>query len=97
MTYLHILKGELKKLWGNRAFLLLLLLLALVCGCVAARQLVSLLALTQLQTMYAYISRGTGYFVLLMLIYTVLVGLLLYDRYRRFVGVRKMKMQGGSP
>ena len=41
MTYLHILKGEIKKLWSNRAFLLLLLLLALVCGYVAARQPVS--------------------------------------------------------
>ena len=28
MTYLHILKGEMRKLWSNRAFLLLLLLLA---------------------------------------------------------------------
>ena len=55
-------------------------------------QELALLALTQPQTMYAYISRGTGYFVLLMLIYTVLVGLLLYDRYRRFVGVRSMKI-----
>ncbi|MBQ8718975.1 MAG: hypothetical protein IJY66_06895, partial [Clostridia bacterium] len=41
MTYLHILKGEIKKLWINRAFLLLLLLLALVCGYVAMRQPVS--------------------------------------------------------
>ncbi|MBR0443063.1 MAG: hypothetical protein IIX15_01860 [Clostridia bacterium] len=38
MTYLHILKGEIKKLWSNRAFLLLLLLLALMCGYVASRQ-----------------------------------------------------------
>ena len=76
MTYLHILKGEIKKLWGNRAFLLLLLLLAL----------------SQPQTMYAYISRGTGYFVLLMLIYAALIGTLLFDRYRRFVGVRSMKI-----
>ena len=38
MTYLHILRGEIKKLWGNRAFLLLLLLLALVCGYVASLQ-----------------------------------------------------------
>ena len=41
--------------------------------------------------MYAYISRGTGYFVLLILIYAALIGTLLFDRYRRFVGVRKMK------
>ncbi|MBQ7338700.1 MAG: hypothetical protein IJW40_09655 [Clostridia bacterium] len=38
MTYLHILKGEMKKLTGNRVFLLLLLFLALLCAYVAFRQ-----------------------------------------------------------
>ena len=38
MTYLHILKGEMRKLWSNKAFLLLLLLLALMCGYVASRR-----------------------------------------------------------
>lgn len=66
---------------------------ALLCSLLSAipREL-ALLALSQPQTMYAYICRGTGYFVLLMLIYAVLIGLLLFDRYRRFVGVRSMKI-----
>ncbi|MBQ7338711.1 MAG: hypothetical protein IJW40_09710 [Clostridia bacterium] len=84
MTYLHILRGEIKKLWGNRAFLLLLLLLALMCGYVAARQLVSLLALTQPQAMYAYLSRGAWYFVLLILICGAVIGGVLYTQHRRF-------------
>ena len=65
---------------------------ALLCSLLSAIPTeLALLALSQPQTMYAYICRGTGYFVLLILIYAALIGTLLFDRYRRFVGVRKMK------
>lgn len=38
LTYRHIVKGEIKKLWSNKLFLLLLVFLALICAYVTSRQ-----------------------------------------------------------
>ncbi len=63
---------------------------ALLCSLLAAvPQELALLALTCPRTLYAYISRGTGYFVLLMLLYGAAIWCLLYSQYGRFVGRRR--------
>jgi hypothetical protein len=60
---------------------------ALLCSLLSAVPTeLALLALSQPQTMYAYISRGGWYFCVLMLVYAGVIGAMLHWRYWKFAG-----------